>query len=187
MTYLIDSLIATAATASLTDVSVAGFIRNTLGGWQFHHRLVDIFLHFTDGTILQCSSIDQYDKLRLQTVDRVTFNFELGEDEEYAISSIAKLCLRSPQEPRYVVSMYLVISETTSINDGVVKCAAFELEQDDFLFLDPITLSGIQIGKREAYESWLREFGGRGDGLTELVWRHGDQSPRPGRTFEERP
>ncbi len=167
----------------LTDVKVPGFLVDGAVGKVFHHRLLDVYLHFENGTVVRCSSIEQYDKLRFAVVDRVTFDFEIGEDHEYAVTSIAELCLKAPSEPRYIESMYLVTAPGISLENGVVKCAGLGIQKDDFLFLDPVNLYGIKIGKRLDYDAWLKEFAGRGDVLEELLWRHGERHLHRARTF----
>jgi hypothetical protein len=173
MVTVLDGITDRLSSGPLTDVQVAGFVLETPARREFHHRLIDVYLQIGPDGWLRCSSIEQYSKLQMSLAEGIALDFSLPDDAEYAVSSIAALCLEHPHTKRPIEFLTMVASDAASAQAGVVECASFGIQGGDCLFLDPWNLFGVQIGGCAAYTAWLREFREHEGARFEVVWRRG--------------
>src|SRR4051812_5439958 len=158
MDSTLDTIIAAVSAKPLTGIEVPGTV---LSGTprRYVHRLYDVYLRLGEHALLRCSASEDQRTLELSLTDRVALDFEILEDAEYAVASITALRLARPESPHRFVKATFVATDAEEARTGRVDCAAFELDDGDGLFFDPMTISGLRIAGPGAYERWIEEFG----------------------------
>lgn len=158
----------------LSNLLVPGFVDEFGAVKRFHPMLENVYFEFDD-QLLRCSSIDQYWNLQLELVKEISCEFEIDEDDEFCISSISELVLKYPYGQNYVIGLRVFLSEESRLDEGIVKCAGFEIQcpesertGDDSIFLDPQNPFGIQIDKKDLELEWRRM--NVGSGYQERFW-----------------
>ena len=157
----IDELAALMFAAPLSDLTVAGFTRPVGDAVQFHPALLDLYLHFGRETMIRCTSISGYDRLRCRPVSGRAYPPEIPDGGEPAFSSIADIRLKPAYSTPLVQGFRYVPVNAADSATGVVRCAALLLEGDDVLFLDPMNVFGIRAGDDTDYRRWVDEFAAR--------------------------
>ena len=155
----------------LVDITVAGISHTRTGIKRFVPSLMDVYLHFDERLLLRCSSIEQYSRLRIALTEEIEEERDIPSDSEFCTCSLSKVLLKYPDEARYITSLKMVSNNRDELEDGVVACAGFDIQGEGFLFMDPMTLIGIQLGGSQRYNEWLEEFKGRWEQMAEYVWR----------------
>jgi hypothetical protein len=178
----IDEIIGVLATRSLTDLLVAGYLTAEGGVKRFHPRLMDVFLDF-NGTLIRCSSVDQYGALAMSLVDEVPFDFEIMDGDTHCVAPVSELCLKMPNSEQNIRSLRVLVDRDSRPDDGIFRCAGLSVGANDYLFLDPMNLFGIQLGKREDELVWERDTPEPEEGWEELSWlrNQGDNALRSSR------
>jgi hypothetical protein len=167
----IEDIVAAIQSKPLTDILVVGYVDNSDGARRFHPRLTTVYLQFAHEFMVRCTSIDQYDKLKLDLVREISFDFPLRDDQSYCTSSIAELLLATPYWDQHVTAIRVYIDQDSRLSEGIVKCAGLRIQDVDSLFLDPTHIFGIQLGKREAEKMWAGENAGAAGRYSLLTWQ----------------
>src|SRR5262249_40379115 len=145
----IKSLITAIQSNTITDIFIVGYIDYCGATKQFHPMLENIYIELGQ-QLLRCSSIEQYDKLRMTLVEKITCDFEIDDDDEFCIISISQMYLLNSHVPNYITSLHVFVNGECHPQEGVFKCAGLGIGDHDYLFLDPTHIFGIHLGKMEA-------------------------------------
>lgn len=164
---------------SLTDMLIVGYIDsdsdNTIK--RFNPIQEDIYLEFGH-SLLRCSSVNQYDQLRMRVVDKIEFDFEfeIEEDDEFCVCSVGNMYLFDPYGKNQITSAQFLLDEEGNLDEGVVKCAKFSIGSKDYLFLDPTHTFGIQINGERSLIEWIEKKAYGNHKYREFVWQGSDDT-----------
>lgn len=153
----------------LTDILSVGYINSDDTIKKFHIIQEDVYLEFGN-SLLRCSSVNQYDKLRIKIVNQIEFDFELEEDDEFCVCSIFNMYLFDPYGTNQITSAEFLVDNQCNIEEGIVKCAQFNIGIKDELFLDPTHTFGIQINGNRTIKEWIEKKAYGESEYSELVW-----------------
>ena len=153
----------------LTDMLIVGYIDSDKTRKQFHTIQEDLYLEFGN-SFLRCSSVNQYDKLRMKIVNQIEFDFELEEDDEFCVCSVFNMYLFDPYGTNQITSAEFLVNDRCNIEEGIVKCAKFNIGIKDELFLDPTHTFGIQINGNRTIKEWIDKRDYIESEYSQLVW-----------------
>ncbi|HEY9892651.1 MAG TPA: hypothetical protein V6D37_12790 [Candidatus Sericytochromatia bacterium] len=156
---------------ALTDMLLVGYIEQDDTIKRFNPIQEEVYLEFGH-SLLRCSSINQYDKLRIRIVDKMAFDFgfEIEEGDELGICSIFNMYLFDPYGTNQITAAQFLLDEECNLDEGVVKCAGFSIGSKDYLFLDPTHTFGIQINGKRSLREWIEKKGYGKPEYREFVW-----------------
>lgn len=180
MSNQLHHVVAALASGPLVDVRLAGLVLTSGQRREFHPHYATVYLQIGSDALVRCAADEADGTLELAVVEEIAFDFEIPEGSITVVSSIAELCLRRPHSRRRVSSLVMVASDVEQARSAVARFAAFGIDGDDCLFLDPVSLSGMQIAGRAAYRGWLADYGRDPNSRYEVVWHYGtDTEIRP--------
>ncbi|MBD2769992.1 hypothetical protein IC235_19060 [Hymenobacter sp. BT664] len=167
----IDQVINLIQHQPLTDLLLVGYIDQDDTVKRFNPIHTEVYLEF-GLSLLHCSSVDQYDKLRMRIVDKIAlaFDFEIEEGNELGICSIFEMYLFDPYGTNQITAAQLLLDEECDLDEGVVKCAGFNIGSKDYLFLDPTHTFGVQINGKRSIKEWIERNVHRTPKYREFVW-----------------
>jgi hypothetical protein len=157
-----------------TDLLVEGFIDETELPLRFHAMLSHWYLKFED-VCLRCALIGQADRLSIGFVDRVALSFDMDEDDKFGVSSVYEMCLpyTGPSHTNYVTSLKLIAENEVYLENGILRCAEFQLGILGTIFMEP-TIYGIHFGQERDRDKWMQSNGATNPGF-EWSWSRDNQ------------
>ncbi len=169
--FLMNQIINLLQSHPLTDILSVGYINSDDTIKKFHIIEEDVYLEFGN-SLLRCSSVNQYDKLRMKIVNQIEFDFdfELEEDDEFCVCSVFNIYLFDPYGTNQITSAEFLVDERCNIEEGIVKCAKFNIGIKDELFLDPTHTFGMKINENRTIKEWIEKKAYGESEYSELVW-----------------
>ncbi|MEQ8754929.1 MAG: hypothetical protein RID09_15640 [Coleofasciculus sp. G1-WW12-02] len=152
----LDQIISLIKSSPLTDIITVGFIDhdNDIDVKMFNIIQTELYLEF-EPYFIRCSSINQYDKLKMEVVDKIVFDFKIEEGDEYCISSISDMYLFDPYGTNEITSIEFLLDQEIDIDEGVFKCVQLNIGSKDKIFLDPTHTFGIKINGKSSFIEWI--------------------------------
>jgi hypothetical protein len=144
---------------SLTNILVLGYIDNDDKIKRFNIIEKDIYLEFGEALLL-CSSVNQYDQLKMNVVDKISpeLDFEIEEDDELCVCSLYNMYLFDPYGTNRITSAEFLLDKNSNLEQGLVKCLGLRIgESKDYLFIDPTHTFGIQVNGKRSIEEWIEK------------------------------
>lgn len=83
------------------------------------------------------------------------YNNTVFEDYEFCISSLSNMFLYEMRENNYITKMEWYSDTEEKYQNGIVKCIGFEVSNNSYIFLDPISYNSFEIGKKEERNQWI--------------------------------
>ena len=143
----------------LQDILISGFLNVYQEDVKrFHPQLSNIYLQFGEKKLIKCSSINQFESIKLTIVEQIDFEFDMECYRELCFCSISELNLKTPYWERYVKSIHFFLNENSNPENSIFACIGISLYNDNYLFLDPTHIFGIQIGDYESQLEWKKEY-----------------------------
>jgi len=130
----------------LTGVLVVGYLdpERRPPYKMFIPLLETMYLKFED-KLLKCSSINQYDQLKLDVVDEVAPGPDFFPEEygELCVGSMSDFFTGNAYSGSRVDSFVAFLDYESKLELGIVRGAEFDLGQHGLIFLDPIHVFGV--------------------------------------------
>jgi hypothetical protein len=145
--------------ASLDDLLVPGYLDQDAAPVRF--RALPLCLYVELGAVLlEFATVETTGTLRLRAVEAIRRLPELEDDMVFAVSSLRQQVLRDVDAANRIAALKLWRAENDT--EGGVGCsaAAFELENDQEIFIDPTNHFGIRVGGSELRQAWLLDWPG---------------------------
>lgn len=166
----IDEIINVLKSHSITDIFIVGFIDNSDDLKEFYPKPTDVYLEFGN-TLLRCSSVNQYDKLRMAVVEKIEFDFEIEEDCEFCFCRVSNMYLSASYGTNKITSAQFLLDDESNLDEGMVKCARLSIDNGDYLFLDPTHTFGLQINGKRSIIEWIEKNAYGTPKYSEFVWQ----------------
>jgi hypothetical protein len=168
----IDQIITVLDTRALSDVIVAGSLKAGGRAKRFKPSLTAVYLDFK-GTLIRCSSVNQYSALEMRLVDEIDLTFDIMEGDERCVAPVSALCLRVPGWDHNIRSLRVLVEPGIGPEAAIFACAGIGVGESDYLFFDPMSISGIRLGEEADEIVWERDRVAPEQGWDELVWLKG--------------
>jgi hypothetical protein len=170
---ILDSIRGAVYGKVLEDVIVPGFV-DSVGEEieQFHPMWEQVYFRFGNSFLL-CSVVPEGCNLGVRVVDHIARDDRIDEDDRFCICSIRELVMKFTHGDCYVVSLRMFVNRQSNLAEGIGKCLAMEIicpelgEGRDYIFLDPVSPSGIMIGKEQDLREWVDAHLGEGGDFQE--------------------
>lgn len=141
---------------NISDILLSGVVDIENGIAEFTPMLTYMFFEF-DTKIIKFESIEQFSKLKIKYVDRITYDFEIEEDMYPAKSSINEIVMTDTMAENTVKSVE-IYGGVSRNNELICDAVCFKLNCVQELFLDPTYFFGINIGGNEQKKAWLNNY-----------------------------
>ena len=80
------------------------------------------------------------------------------DDYQVCISSLSGMFLYENRTNNFIEKIELYVDDDNAYQDSRVKCIGFEIGNNSYVFFDPLSWNGIEIGKIEERDKWFKEI-----------------------------
>jgi hypothetical protein len=143
----------------LQDILLAGCIYTDEPRNRFSPDSEKLYLDFGDRFIECFADLQQIDII-VRVVTEISFN-PVYKVEEYpeCVCSLSGMFYypRHGAEDR-ITSVDVVVASESDYAEGKVKSIGFGINEESYLFLDPICFDGMQLGKESERHRWVETY-----------------------------
>lgn len=83
---------------------------------------------------------------------------EIFKEYEFCTSSLLNMFLYKDRKQNFVTKMEAYSENEEKYNNGIVKCIGFEIRDNSYVFLDPLSFNSIEVGKKEERDQWFESI-----------------------------
>ncbi|MFG1839506.1 hypothetical protein ACGFH8_13830 [Micromonospora sp. NPDC049175] len=150
----VEQLLDSIAGWELEDVLVPGYLDRDDGPPRFAPLADQLYL-VLDGKYLLIESVGNRGQLSMRISGRIEVPAALlGEDEEFAVSSVGSLFLDTSDGNSRLAGVRYSLNFESDATQGTVRCIEFCFGGFNVLFADPMWHLGIRLGGAGAYDDW---------------------------------
>jgi hypothetical protein len=171
-------------TRCLTDVYAEGCIDNGygiptqyLGGRrvrQFVARWSSVYLELEDALVRLSVDVPSAG-VRIARVASFSFDDAVDEDDEFGVARLGSLLIDMNEQNVRVTALEAFLGTDVQSRSGVLRALGLVFPHccssppERYLFIDPLNLDGIALGRREERDAWMKAA----PNVVTQVWRFG--------------
>lgn len=140
---------------NISDILLCGVVDIEDGIAEFIPIMEYMYFKF-DTKIIKFESVEQYSKLKIEYVNKLTYKFE-DEDMYPANSSIGEIVLTDTMAKNTVRLVEIYGGEQID-NELICYAVSFHLYSEQEIFIDPSFHYGIGIGGEHQKNAWFNNY-----------------------------
>lgn len=147
------------------DIFNIGYIDDDDEIKSFVPSLNFIFMEFETKYLRIHRKQTEHFEIDLKLIEKDQFNVEVNkfeaDDYQVCISSLSGMFLYEDRTNKFIEKIEMYVDNDEAYQDSRVKCLGFEIGNNSYLFLDPLSWNTMEIGKIEERDKWFNEIPNR--------------------------
>ncbi|UWG96252.1 hypothetical protein LPY66_15280 [Dehalobacter sp. DCM] len=167
---IINEIIEIVNNEELEDILNIGWIDRDEEIRRFVPLLNTIFLEFKSKCLKIHRKQNTDFEISMKLIDKHEIFNEKSYNEvfkkyEFCTSSLLNMFLYENRIQNFITKIESYSETEEKYISGIVKCIGFEVMNNSYIFLNPLSYNTIEIGKKQEWDQWLRELTDDGPGI----------------------